>query len=356
MQKRIVYFDVLRAISISAVIVLHLSAVYFQTDVNSFTWEISSILNSLSRYAVPVFVMISGALFLNPSTEINIKKLYSKNIKHILTALVFWSFCYSSAIFLFGADRGNISKSFENLIFGYTHLWFLYMLAGLYIIVPFLRTICRDKQLVCYFLIISIIFSFLPTTITKILTGLDISFSACGFNRFASGLVLLINERFCFHFTMGYAAYFVLGYYAHSAVFSRFQRILIYCSGICGWLFTVLFTSFVSHKLNAPFEIFHPMNLNVALQALAVFVFFKYNTCMLPAWTTSLCTRLSEYIFGIYLVHAGLQACILKFLDIYTISINPVYIFIPAVMIIFLLSWIITAVIKHIPFVNKHIV
>lgn len=59
------YLDLLRIISALAVIVIHLASdrLVFSTP-NSFEWQSLNLLNSISRFCVPVFVMISGALFL----------------------------------------------------------------------------------------------------------------------------------------------------------------------------------------------------------------------------------------------------------------------------------------------------
>ena len=80
MKTHIAYFDVLRVIAILAVIVLHVAVKPFgNTDVFSFTWEMANMWEGLVRWGVPVFVMISGALFLDPTREISFHKLYSKN-------------------------------------------------------------------------------------------------------------------------------------------------------------------------------------------------------------------------------------------------------------------------------------
>ena len=69
--QRIAYFDVLRILATFAVIVLHLSAQHWaDTDVYSRAWQAFNLYDSAVRWAVPVFVMISGALFLSGSQSI----------------------------------------------------------------------------------------------------------------------------------------------------------------------------------------------------------------------------------------------------------------------------------------------
>lgn len=61
--QRIAYFDVLRILATFAVIVLHLSAQHWaDTDVHTRAWQAFNLYDSAVRWAVPVFVMISGSL------------------------------------------------------------------------------------------------------------------------------------------------------------------------------------------------------------------------------------------------------------------------------------------------------
>ena len=67
-ENRVIYFDYLRIISIFSVVVLHMAGQNWKTsDVNSFNWGWFNLVDSLVRWGVPVFVMISGALFLEKS-------------------------------------------------------------------------------------------------------------------------------------------------------------------------------------------------------------------------------------------------------------------------------------------------
>lgn len=64
--NRTVYFDYLRVFAIFAVIILHISASnWHTTDVNGFEWQVFNFFDSITRWCVPIFIMISGSLFLN---------------------------------------------------------------------------------------------------------------------------------------------------------------------------------------------------------------------------------------------------------------------------------------------------
>ena len=76
-ENRIEYFDGLRAFATIAVIMLHVCAANWYTwPVTVSSWITCSFYDSVVRWCVPCFIMISGALFLDK--KINLKRLYSK--------------------------------------------------------------------------------------------------------------------------------------------------------------------------------------------------------------------------------------------------------------------------------------
>lgn len=69
-MQRLWNLDILRIVSIAAVVIIHTASQYLgKLDVTSPYWEIFNFYDGIVRWAVPVFVMISGALFLNPAKE-----------------------------------------------------------------------------------------------------------------------------------------------------------------------------------------------------------------------------------------------------------------------------------------------
>ena len=78
-QPRILYFDYLRILAMFAVMLLHVaSQFWYTTPTNTTEWQVCNIYDSLARFGVPIFVMISGALFLGKKRPI--KRIYQKNI------------------------------------------------------------------------------------------------------------------------------------------------------------------------------------------------------------------------------------------------------------------------------------
>jgi surface polysaccharide O-acyltransferase-like enzyme len=113
---------------------------------HSIDWWIGNTLDSGVRWAVPVFVMISGALNLDPSKNDRAVEFFRKRVSRVLVPLVFWSIVYSiinarengfgPIAVLSALVRGEPSR----------HLWYLYMMIGLYLYTPFLKTYLKGAE------------------------------------------------------------------------------------------------------------------------------------------------------------------------------------------------------------------
>lgn len=92
-NSRFYYFDYLRIICSFSVILLHVCAqYYYHLDINSFKFKIAYYYNGFSRFSVPNFFMISGAIFLNK--DLSLKIIFNKYIKRIFIHLLLWSIIY----------------------------------------------------------------------------------------------------------------------------------------------------------------------------------------------------------------------------------------------------------------------
>jgi surface polysaccharide O-acyltransferase-like enzyme len=132
-----------RILAIFAVIFLHVAAGVVSTEpIGSHNWWIANFFDSLSRWCVPVFVMISGALLLNPKKQENLSEFYAKRISRILIPLISWTIIYCIWVYLGGVVKNDpVSMTFllQSVLQGnpYYHMWFLYMIIFMYLFTPF---------------------------------------------------------------------------------------------------------------------------------------------------------------------------------------------------------------------------
>ena len=338
-EQRVYYFDFLRVFATFAVVILHLSAQNWDTtDVKSFAWNTFNFYDSIVRWALLSFVMISGALFLQK--DIPLKKIFSKYIFRIVTAFLFWSFVYAVEHY---AENKDIIKALDHFISGHYHLWFLFMITELYMILPFTKKIVESDFLTKYFLLLAFIFTFfLPQSVNLISV----------FSEKYGTIATYIINNFYFYFVMGFTVYFLLGCVLNKIEISKKQERIIYFLGICGFIATILMSIMVSRIKNKPNEIFYSYtSINVLFESIAVFVFFKKHFSKQSKFIVTL----SKYSFGAYLVHAAVIR-VIELCGLNTLSFNPIF-SVPVISVmVFVISFAVSGVLNHIPILKKYIV
>ncbi len=344
MKQRVAYLDWLRVISIFAVIVLHVAAQnWYKTDVNGIRWQTFNVYDSLVRWSVPVFVMISGALMLG--RNIDIRRLYSRNILRLVTAYFFYNTIYALLLGYKGI------KLVSNILIGKFHMWFIPMIIGLYICIPVIDKIIESEKTTEYFLISAIVFTSLIPWIVQLTNNFG--------SENVKTIISALNDVYKdvnFHFAAGYTGYFVAGRWLNKKELSKKTRKIIYILGIVGIVLTVLLTSALSvNNQKATGTYYGYFSFNVAVTAIAVFVWAKYNIANNNK-LDRIINILSKYSFGIYLVHILVMEQLNIRLTLNTMSFHPV-ISVPVLSaVIFVISAAVSAVISKIPFLNKYIV
>lgn len=305
-NKRIVYADLLRIIATFAVIILHVSASkWSNSPIREYNWQIYNIYDSLVRWSVPVFVMLSGMFFLNPNKEIDLKKLFCKYILRIVLGIIFWGLFYQFsdifAKFILNHESITLKKivvAFAKIPFGppWFHLWYLYMLIGLYLLTPLYRIFTKnatEKQFK-YLLVLFFIF------------GLCLPFGKGIFLHFDSRL----NINFGISELVNYSGYFFAGYYFSRHLVSKKMRITLYIFAICSFVFTIAGTSYISIKFKEADQVLYGYLLpTTMLEAFALFIFIKniLEKKEVSEKSYTLISKISQCTFGIYLIHALIQ-------------------------------------------------
>ena len=87
MKGRVVYYDFLRVIASFCVVMTHVAQqVWYHDPIDTYEWNVANVYESAVRWSVPVFVMISGSLFLSSckSFKLIIKNNIGKHIKLLM--------------------------------------------------------------------------------------------------------------------------------------------------------------------------------------------------------------------------------------------------------------------------------
>ena len=142
------YGDAVRVLGTIAVVLGHVADLPMaKVAPDTLDWWICNIANSIARWAVPVYIMLSGALLLDPARHESASRFYRKRLARLGVPLVFWSaFFMLFEVYYLGPSWGaSWSKSLQNLALGqpYPHLHFIFRIAVLYAFTPMFRVFVR---------------------------------------------------------------------------------------------------------------------------------------------------------------------------------------------------------------------
>ena len=353
-MERKVYIDYLRVFATFAVIVLHVASKYwYTTSVNTLEWQTFNAYDSIVRWAVSIFIMISGALFLK--RDIPIRKLYFKYVLRLFIAFVVWSLVYTVLTAL-TITSGGVSFNFVNPIItflsGHYHMWYILMICGLYICIPIFKKIVEDKNVMKYFLVLSFIFAFVIPWSVKLINDFVTNQAVLNIVNTLNNNVAVMN----LNLVIGFSFYFVLGYYISISEIKKEKRRIIYILSIVGFLLTIFLDSYVAIKTNAPCgKYYDDFSINVFLEVLGIFVWFRHHSFNNQK-LNKIMSKLSIYSFGVYLVHALILDKLDVPFNINTLSFFPPISVLAISLLIGVISFTISFVLNHIPVIKKYCV
>ena len=266
-KNYIEYFDWIRIFSSFGVILIHVSEQnYYGNTPGKYEWKVFNFYDSLARWSVPEFFMISGALFLSKSSSI--KKIFKKNIMKIGISYFFWSLIY--CIKTKFVKNIKLYEFIIRFINGHYHLWFLSSLIQLYMIVPFLLLLIENKIILKYFLILSVICTFFFRNI--------ILYSKYFIKKNIINIIEKIYLKLDNKYVSGDIFYFVFGYYLNNINTKNIKlELIVYFFGIIGIIFGAKISSYISNKEKITIgECYYQyQSIHVLIQSIAIFIFFK---------------------------------------------------------------------------------
>ena len=293
-SDRLLYPDVIRAAATVGVVILHVCGGMMWAltpDMWQFNWLVSA--GTIVRCVVPLFLMLSGMFLLSPEKTVTLSDLFKKYIVRLVIAYIGWSFVYAVFMIIYkGIFASEGLYGFWKLFFdGHYHLWFLPMMVGVYLTIPFFRGITekRDRRLLHYTLIVLLLFNVL-------------------YPNFYTTFPALSNiiERIDPSWFGIYATYFFTGFY--------FSRIQVPKSGKYIWLgimamsavWLVCSVCSGSAALGTLDESrWSPNKIPMAIYTISVFMVFRSSGNLVAGlpklqWFVR---KLSELSFTVYLCH-----------------------------------------------------
>ena len=310
MKERIPFLDYIRVVACFLVMLVHASENFYGADASGLAGNMSMLANEqnrfwvafydggLGRVAVSLFMIVSAFLLVPVKEGITMSQFYRRRFLRILPPMFIFMVLYSLLPLAWGAMSWEQSVADLKMIpFNFPsmagHLWFMYPLISLYIIIPVVspwleRASAKDE------LIFIGIFAF--TTLTPWL------------HRFVSPELwgeCFWNEYSAFWYCSGYLGYLVLAHYIRVHLgWSRERKLRV---GTFCFVFGAAFTAWSFWWKGVPGVLIETPMLewswefctpNVLLSTFGLFLLFS---CI--ERPRAIVTQLSQLSFGMYLMH-----------------------------------------------------
>lgn len=245
--KRIFYYDFLRAIAIIMVILVHVDGI-IGYGFDSLKHAIPGLLTATTWPAVPIFLMLSGALLLNKSYGLS--EFFKKRLKRVLLPFIFWiSITCLIGFFYFSWNIDQVLKVIFGLV---SPSWYMWMLLGIYLFIPIINSFLKEYGLrgLEFFLIIWAVTIFLATIKVSLFNGIYLKYFE------------------------GYMGFVVLGYYLDNKQFNLSDRKMFYL----GVLILVASTVFRMYVFRFELDLYSDYNLlfTTVAQSIGLFLTVKY--------------------------------------------------------------------------------
>lgn len=143
--------DVLRVLATCAVVLMHVLTGAIDVTDTSIVPEYRSLLLSvmdLVTWCVPIFLLISGYLFLNPKRILTYPVMIKKYCRRIALAILLFGVPYAASELVVTERTFRvmmIPEALKMTLTGHTwsHMWYLYLILFLYLITPLLKKVLQ---------------------------------------------------------------------------------------------------------------------------------------------------------------------------------------------------------------------
>lgn len=309
---RIPFIDYIRVIACFMVMLVHSSENFYAADSSGLAGNVSMLANEANRFwvafydggvsrtCVPLFMIVSAFLLVPMKPGLTMSHFYRHRFMRIMPPLICFLLLYTFLPLTWGgmtweqsmADLRRLPFNFPSMA---GHLWFMYPLISLYIIIPVVspwleRSSAKDERIFLGFFALSTLVPWLHRFVTPELWG------ECFWNQFGA-----------LWYCSGFLGYLVLAHYIHYHIdWSRHRRLTV---GATCFLVGAVFTGWSFWLKGVPgLQIETPMlewswefcTPNVVVATFGAFLLF---TCIRAHKAPALITGIAKLTFGMYLMH-----------------------------------------------------
>jgi surface polysaccharide O-acyltransferase-like enzyme len=299
LRGRPVYVDLIRTVAMVGVILLHAAGRFTITSqemgqlgqLELARWGVVDFYQSLAvPLGVPLFLMLTGALLLQPYKTEPLSVFFKKRWARIGLPSLFWGVAYFAWDFLVQNIPFTAGVIIQGVLNGpYTQMWYLYVLVGLYLLTPMLRIFIANanQTLVKYFVLLWI-------------TGVAVLPVFSLFSHFELNVNVFVIT--------GYVGFFVLGTYLSTVEVSRSKLSVFFILGV---ILTAVGTYVLAATVGGTEMYFFQQYFSPTVILASVMMFLLLLTVKPPSLQQEkspskihkLIKVISENTFGIFFVH-----------------------------------------------------
>ena len=342
-KDRLIGLDLLKIVSAFMIAVIHASSGVFNNhELGSLVWKEGLVLNAATRFAVPVFLMISGALLLG--RKISLDKAIRKAIIAGI-ALFVWSFAFILTKKILCND-GNVIHDTLMIFFNKRvsgHLWYGYLLIWIYLFSPILNIMYESlsNKMRIYFIILGLL---IPSAVDSVIYYFSLD-------------VQILQNSFFIYMNLGYISVLFIG----RMIYENKEKIPVILGGISsviGLVLTILLTEGISRRLGvSTHTFFSELEIGNVMYAFGIMLLgCKLSWKGDNTFIKKIIIKVSELAMGIYFSHALVMWLIgdtISFRGITFKIDNSVPECLLFVVIIFVTTIIMIAPLANIPYLKK---
>jgi surface polysaccharide O-acyltransferase-like enzyme len=351
--RELAFTSYLRIVAMVAVVGIHtLTAIVGNADIReSGTWIAGTALNRSLSWAVPLFVMVSGALLLAPVDGESPGAFYRRRLRRIAIPLVAAHVGYFILRWLLGATL-TVESVVRDLLAAhvYTHLYFFWIILGLYLVTPLLRSFVatHTRREVLALGLGALAFTLLVTMGTALLR--------------LTGLAASPWQPPMLTLWIPYVGYFVLGYALRDVILGG-RGMLIALLAFAGGNGLTAWEYMAARSDPSASTLFGGGYLGLPTMAATIAIFLIGRALVAPSTQLAnppVATRaraLGELTLGVFIVHFAVLRLFWVFVPAFAFRLNAASLPRSLVLwaLVVLVSFALSAIIARIPLVRRTI-
>ncbi len=288
-MQRDARMDMVRVLATVLVVGIHATSFVDHMPISDVEWVWSLLYVVLTSPAVPVFVMLSGALVLAPEKTSDPVRILKKRVLRLVVIFLVWSVVYMVYDSVRLSRPLQLKDALMAIYSGYFHMWYLRMTVVLYLGIPIFKWILTNRQATHWYLAMWMIFGIGLATVKN--------------NPYVSKLATDFQDAAFPEFFIGYSGYFLLGRYLTERKWTRREALAVAGIGVLGAGLIYGCSYVMSVLLNDKVYVTNSFDFPVFLFAVSIFVAGTQLPSPRQAKAHSMLRQHADCSLGIYLIH-----------------------------------------------------